>query len=118
MYRDAEREFLREPSLEGLSYLLRNLSRLRPDWKWNFEKENSCAYGLFYDQWPTEEEKFFSGPCGMGFWSSLNIFFGWGIRHMPNRHVRPYHIAYLIDKYLEKHPEMSKSQRLYAFLNS
>lgn len=36
---------LETPSLEGLSYALKNLDTVLPDFKWNFKWRNTCALG-------------------------------------------------------------------------
>jgi hypothetical protein len=49
---DRTTELLARPSLEGLSFALRNLKSVLPKWCWRFGSWNSCAVGVAHALWP------------------------------------------------------------------
>lgn len=96
---DRAQALLAVPSLEGLSYALRNLPALYPKFKWHYPLPSCCGWGLAEHIWGRAgEDLVFSLPYDIG----RRILCEAGkARDIASRNVRPKHIADDIDSYLE-----------------
>lgn len=103
---DRTTALLDKPSLEGLSYALRNLATVAPKHKWLYRDHCHCAMGLAHELWPSAFDvkdyvrtKDMVQVFGMDALAAAEIFISCRNK-IATRSVTPADVASAIDAYL------------------